>query len=403
MKKGIVIVISLLVIFAGCYYQLCSFTSPAQSTFSFQQNPDNSVNKNRLNETFKQIANNDVRNIILFIGDGMGFTQIATSRIAEYGPDGHLTMEKMPVTGIMKVHSKNSLITDSAASATAMATGYKTNNKMISMLPDSTRLKTVLEAAQIQGMATGLVATSSITHATPAVFASHSYSRYEHENIAEQMLATKVNVLLGGGKKYFLPDKVPDGVRKDNVNLIEQAQSNGYDFVDTRDALLNATADSLLGLFKPEAMDNIPNEPSLAEMTQQALKILSRNKNGFFLMVEGSQIDWAGHDNDLQYSLREMHSFDEAVKAGLEFAMQDEHTLVIVTADHETGGMNITDGDITNRGLEIKWMSGSHTGGPVPIFAFGPQALNFTGLIDNTDVAKIFGKLLNLEDFPMKY
>jgi alkaline phosphatase len=137
-------------------------------------------------------------------------------------------------------------------------------------------------------------------------------------------------------------------------------------------------------------------------MTQQAIKALSRNQNGFFLMVEGSQIDWAGHGNDLQYSLREMYSFDEAIKTGLDFALKDEHTLVVVTADHETGGMNITDGKIEEKELEIKWMTGSHTGGPVPIFSFGPQAYSFTGLIDNTDVAKIFAELLQLNDFPKK-
>lgn len=401
MKKFVIILVIVIAVAAGCYYsKLWIPRDNSKTTINFQHNTDDDNFQLLLNESFKKIVNNDVRNIILFIGDGMGTAQITASRISKFGPDGRLTMEKMPVTGLMNVHSRNNLITDSAASGTAISTGFKTNNRMIAMLPDSTRLKTILEKARDSGLATGLVATSAINHATPAVFAAHVCSRYEYDKIAKQLLESKVNVLLGGGKKFFLPDSTAEGSRTDNLDLIEQAQSNGYEFLETRDALLNATSDDVLGLFKPEALENKPDEPSLAEMTRQAIKILSRNENGFFLMVEGSQIDWAGHKNDLKYSLREMYSFDDAVKAGLEFALQDEHTLVVVTADHETGGMNITGGSVSEKEMEIKWISKNHTGGMVPIFSFGPQAYSFTGLIDNTDVGKIFARLLKLEDFP---
>ncbi len=403
MKKIAIVLVIAITILGGCYYYFCSLMGDSKSFIKYQQNSDDDNFQTMLNESFRRIAENDVRNIILFIGDGMGFTQITAARVHTYGPDGRLNIEKMPVTGLMNVHSKNSLITDSAASGTAISTGFKTNNRLIAMLPDSTRLKTILQAARDKGLSTGLVATSSINHATPAVFAAHVSSRYEYDEIAAQMLESKVNVLLGGGKKYFLPDSIADGSRKDNRHLINEAQSSGYKFVDTQDALLNATSDYVLGLFKPEALENKPDEPSLAEMTRQAIKILSRNENGFFLMVEGSQIDWAGHKNDFQYSLREMYSFDEAIRTGLEFAIQDEQTLVVVTSDHETGGMNITGGKIIKNEMEIKWISKNHTGSPVPVYSFGPQAFTFTGLIDNTDMAKIFGGLLKVDDFPKKF
>lgn len=343
-----------------------------------------------------------IRNIIFFIGDGMGISQISAGRICTVGPDGRLNIEKMPVTGLLCNHSLDDLITDSAAGATALATGFKTNNGMIAMLPDNTRAKTILQAARDKGLSTGLVATSSITHATPACFASHVSSRGSQEEIARQLIEEEVSVLLGGGKNYFIPQSDPKSKRSDDIDLISRAREKGYEFVETREDLLKSQKNRLLGLFRPGALKNEPEEPSLAELTAKAIQLLNRNPKGFFLMVEGSQIDWGSHDNDLEYMLREMRSFDEAVKVGLDFALQDKYTLVVVTADHETGGLAIVGGKPDGSDFQAGWVSKHHTGQPVPVFAFGPHSLLFTGIKDNTAVPQIFARLLGIEDFPQK-
>jgi len=341
-----------------------------------------------------------VKNIVLLIGDGMGLTQVAAARIKALGAEGRLYIERMPVTGLINVHSADKLITDSGAASTALATGYKTRNGMIGVNPEGKRLLTILEAARNKGMATGLVVTSTITHATPAAFAAHVKSRYDELTIAVQMLENKVNVMMGGGRAYFLPKEL-GGKRRDGRNLIEEAKAIGYTYVETKDGLQAADGEYLLGLFQMEALTTTASEePRLAEMTAKAIEILSRNENGFFLMVEGSQIDWACHRNNPYETIRQTLLFDEAVKVVLEFATRDTSTLVVVTADHECGGMAINGGSLDGRNLEIGWTTGGHTGVPVPIFAHGPGAGYFTGLHDNTEIPRIFAKLLGIEGFP---
>jgi len=341
-----------------------------------------------------------VKNILLLIGDGMGLTQVAAARIKALGAEGRLYIERMPVTGLINVHSADKLITDSGAASTALATGYKTRNGMIGVNPEGKRLLTILEAARNKGMATGLVVTSTITHATPAAFAAHVKSRYDELTIAVQMLENKVNVMMGGGRAYFLPKEL-GGKRRDGRNLIEEAKAIGYTYVETKDGLQAADGEYLLGLFQMEALTTTASEePRLAEMTAKAIEILSRNENGFFLMVEGSQIDWACHRNNPYETIRQTLLFDEAVKVVLEFATRDTSTLVVVTADHECGGMAINGGSLDGRNLEIGWTTGGHTGVPVPIFAHGPGAGYFTGLHDNTEIPRIFAKLLGIEGFP---
>jgi len=337
---------------------------------------------------------------VFLIGDGMGLAQIAAARISAFGADGRLYMERMPVTGLMNTHSANRLITDSGASATALATGHKTNNGMISVSPDGKKLLTILEDYRDRGMATGLVATSTITHATPAAFAAHVKSRGDEATIASQLLENKVNVLLGGGKMFFLSQSESGSERQDERDLIAEAKKIGYSFVQTKEELKVAKVDYLLGLFQLGALTTNPPEPSLAELTQKAIKLLSPNRKGFFLMVEGSQIDWACHDNDADNTIRQTLLFDEAVKVALDFAVKDKHTLVVITADHECGGMGINNGSLDGKSLSIGWTTKGHTGVPVPIYAFGPGAERFMGLHDNTEVPRIFAELLGIEPFP---
>jgi len=351
-----------------------------------------------------------IRNVILCIGDGMGLSQVALARAKATGLGGKLTIERLPVTGLVRTHSANSCVTDSAAAGTALACGVKTNNGMIGVTPDEQGYCTILEAAQGKGMATGVVVTSTITHATPASFTAHVKSRKMEDKIAEQLLANRVNVILGGGRKFFLPKSDRDSARKDEVNLMASAREAGYLCIETADALRSAHGPHILGLFQLDALKTTGPEPSLAVLTQKAIQVLKRvnresieKKSGFFLMVEGSQIDWACHANDAKAAVRQVLLFDQAVEAAVDFALRDGHTLVIVTADHETGGLTLAGGGNEDKGdaeFTVRWSTKGHTGTPVPIYALGPSASQFAGVCDNTDIPKRIARLLGLRPFP---
>ncbi len=364
-----------------------------------QNNPSTIITAST-NTPYPKIADTKVKNIILMIGDGMGLAQMNTARIYRYGANEFLHIERMPYTGLLHTHSADNLITDSAAGATALATGIKTKNGMIGMTPDTLAAATILEKAREMGKSTGLVSTSSITHATPACFATHIDYRRKEPAIAEQLVASGTDVMLGAGTYFFLPKDSTGSKREDNRNLLLEAKEAGYDVVHTRKALAGTQAQKVLGLFAPDFLKNEQPEPSLAELTVRAIELLNRNEKGFFLMVEGSQIDWAAHDNQLDYMIKETISFDDAVQKALEFALKDQHTLVIVTADHETGGLSIEGGNLEGGKVDVDWTTTHHTGVPVGIFAFGPYASLFTGVKDNTDVPKIFAELWRIENFP---
>jgi alkaline phosphatase len=353
-------------------------------------------------ESYPTLSGKNVRNIIFCIGDGMGMGQIAMARIKAAGPGGTLYMERMPVTGFIRTHSADALVTDSPAAGTALASGVKTNNGMIGIMQDGTRYQTILEAAKAKGMATGLVVTSRITDATPAAFASHVTSRKMQDKIAEQLIANKVNILFGGGKEYFLPKSSSESKRSDQKNLIEQAEKAGYLYIRTAEELRTAHHPYILGLFQLGPLTTVEPEPSLAELTTKAIDILYREGGncGFFLMVEGSQIDGACHDNNAGGVIRQTLLFDQAVKAAIDFAQKDKHTLVVVTADHETGGLTIKGGSLKGDDLEVNWSSDGHSAMPVPIYAFGPEAEVFTGTYDNSEVPKKFARLLGINLFP---
>jgi len=379
---------------------ICLFLTSV--VFSEKESCDySSFSSSNSSTPFPLIKGSKVKNIIFCIGDGMGISQVAVSRINAVGLDGKLYMERMPITGIARTHSANNLITDSAAAGTALATGQKTNNGVIAMSPDGkNKYLTILEASKNKGMATGLVATSTITHATPASFASHVGSRKGEDDIAIQLLENKVNVLLGGGKQFFIPQSAQGSKRKDNRDLIAEAKAAGYAFVETSDDLKSAQGPFLLGLFQLDSLKTDPPEPTLAELTDKAIETLSKNKKGFFLMVEGSQIDWACHENKLDNTIKQTILFDEAVGKAIDFALKDKHTLVIVTADHETGGLTIKGGDLNSKSLDVNWSTKGHSGTPVPLYAFGPNAKEFAGVYDNTDIPKTMARLLKIKSFP---
>lgn len=352
------------------------------------------------------LPDNQIRNIILFIGDGMGLSHLTAARTNLLGPDGRLHIEQMPVTGLVATHSADDLITDSAAAGTALSCGVKTINGSIGVDSSGQSHTTILEAARDAGLSTGLVTTTSLADATPAVFASHVRSRGMKAEIALQMLRARVNVLFGEGE-YFYPKADARSERKDDVNPLTLAQELGYSIIDKKEDLASAEADYVLGLFEDLTTDRMKPEmqapagtPSLAELTAGALALLSRNEKGFFLMVENEGVDHGSHVNRPDYFIEHLKNFDDAVRVAIDFALQDERTLVLVTADHETGGLNIINGSPAGGRFEVAWATDRHTGQPVPLFAFGPHAMRFTGLKDNTEIPKIMAELLRLSTFP---
>lgn len=324
-------------------------------------------------------------NVVLMIGDGMGVAHMTAARIAA----GRLEMERLPVGGFEATWSASDLVTDSAASGTAYATGQKTLNGAVSVSPSGEPLKTVLEYAEDRGMATGLVATSSITHATPAVFVAHVAGREDDLEIARQIASADVEVLFGGGRSFFLP-RAEGGVRDDGANLLDVLRGkmpvalSAEEFRELGDT--DRAAALLAGEQPPPVRDR---DPDLAELTGKALDILSRDEDGFFLMVEGSQIDWAAHENDHQWLVDEVLDFDRAVGVVMDFAERDGRTLVVVSADHETGGYALLDGSLERRTVtEPHFACDHHTASMTPLLAFGPRSETFGGLGDNAAVGR---------------
>ncbi|WP_459499362.1 alkaline phosphatase [Bacillus sp. C1] len=402
-----------------------------------------------------------IKNVIVLIGDGMGPSYMTAHRYMKDNPktfEMESTEFDKHLVGTQKTYpeDEHQNITDSASAATAMSAGVKTYNAAIAVDNDKAEVKTVLEQAKAQGKSTGLVATSEITHATPAAFGAHDISRKNMDAIANDYFDEKINgkhkvdVLLGGGVSNF--------VRKDR-NLTEEFKKSGYSYVTDREQLLNDKSDQVLGLFAPGGLDKMidRNEktPSLEEMTNAAINRLNKNDKGFFLMVEGSQIDWAGHDNDVVGAMSEMEDFEKSFKAAIEFAKKDKHTLVIATADHATGGFSLgsngeynfnanaikaakrtpdfmanaiakganveetlkkyidlqltpeeiksvndiapskdvtkidnTIEEIFNKRSFTGWTTGGHTGEDVNVYAFGPGKYLFSGVQENTNLAK---------------
>lgn len=349
-----------------------------------------------------------VQNIILFIGDGMGEGQRTAARWSAAGQSGLLAMDDMAASGWSRTASANSAVTDSAAGATALAAGVKTNNGVIGLDANGREQRTILEFAQAMGMSVGLVTTTQMAHATPAAFAAHVSSRSMMTEIASQMLAARVNVLLGGGEDEFLPTWdsgcfPQPGERTDGRHLVNEAVAAGYVTVCDAAALAAvnpASTTQLLGLFADEGMVR-PFSPTLAEMTQKAIDILSQDPGGFFLMVEGGQIDWVSHVNDAAHVISDTIGLDAAVMVAQNFAASHPNTLVIVAADHETGGMSAS---LTSSGgagedgpffmpdstpFYVNWTTVGHTAADVPVTAQGPYAQQLAGSYENTHIFQV--------------
>ncbi|MFX0183837.1 MAG: alkaline phosphatase [Candidatus Hodarchaeota archaeon] len=349
----------------------------------------------------KSIQEKDPFSIILMIGDGMGFEQVKLARWVEKGVEGQLDMETLPYSANVTTNSLDSTPTDSAAAATAIATGNKTENGFVSMTPERETLKTILEYAVELGKSTGIITTTQVYHGTPATFYSHMRSRNLYLDIVNQLTnESKVDLVLGGGQAEFKQESI--------TSMIEK----GYSYVEDRQSLSNVENSKVLGLFAHENIPNVQDRnktltPSLVEMTEKSLEILSQDNDGFFLMVEGGLIDWSSHANNIFNTALETIEFNEAVRAAFSYAQNHSNTLLIVTADHETGGLTIVSEALNttlpfplnnteeNGALRLLragqinclWEGTSHTAADVPFFGFGDSLANYNGkTIDNTEI-----------------
>lgn len=327
-------------------------------------------------------------NVILLIGDGMGMAHIYAAMVTN---GNKLELERCKHVGYSKTYCTNRFVTDSGAGGTALATGVKTNYGMIGMSPDSVPVESILEQADRNGLATGMVVSCAVTYVTPATFIALQINRKMYEEVAADFLKTDIDVFIGGGRKYFES-------RKDGRNLIQELKDKQYQIAYDLDEVKKINSGKLAGLIHEDQPPPMPERGDLLpDATMVAIDILSRNKKGFFLMVEGSQIDWAGHSNDIDQIVRETLDFDKTVGKVLDFAEKEGNTLVVVTADHETGGLTLTDGNIKKGEVKARFSTKSHSGVPVPVFAFGPGAEEFTGFMENTDFKGKIAKLLELE------
>lgn len=317
------------------------------------------------------------KNIILLIGDGMGLSQVSA---AIYYKDGKPNFERFSTIGLSKTSSASELVTDSAAGATVFSTGVKTYNGAIGVDKDTIAVPTIVEQLSKRGFATGIVATSSIQHATPASFYAHVKSRRMYEEITEFAPNSGVNFFAGGGLKYF-------NNRKDGKDLLATMRAKGYEVITDQLPTTPSEKNELI-LLAENSMPKMSEGRGdfLPNATKLALEKLSKNEKGFFLMVEGSQIDWGGHDNDADYLIEELLDFDKTIGVALDFAKQNGETLIIVTADHETGGFTLSsDGKDYNK-IKPTFSTTGHSGTMVPVFAEGPGASNFNGIFESIDI-----------------
>lgn len=335
------------------------------------------------------VENQQVKNVILLVGDGMGVAHVyAAMSVA----DKTLNFERSQYFGFTKTYSASHYTTDSGAGATAMATGIKTYNTAISVDTNKKALKRISDYAKENGLSVGVVATCDITHATPAAFLSHNEMRYNSEEIAREIVNSEVDLVIAGGNITF-----------DTLGLYDTLKQAGYQIQPNYteiDVESNSRVFSLPYDNHPPSILNGRGD-FLPDATSIALQKLSKNSRGFFLLVEGSQIDWAGHNNDIDMLTSEVIDFDKAVGAAYDFADENPGTLVIVTADHETGGLVLTNGSIKDKTIEAVFATKGHSGVMVPLFAYGTGANDFSNVVENTDIFHKIMKALDL--YPQDY
>ncbi len=334
----------------------------------------------------KPVQGKKVKNVILMIGDGMGLSQISAAWIANRGK---LNVDRCTYTGLSRTYCANKLITDSGAAGTAMATGQKTNYHSIAVDTKGQKLESLTDLAHRKGLKTGIVVTCNLPDATPSVFCSNHVDRDQEEEIATGYLDCNVDYILGAGRERFTK-------RSDQRNLMEEMKQKDYQVSETWEATRQAKSGKVFAVL---GEGQIPMARERGKLFPDACKhavSLLDNKNGFFAMFEGSRIDDCGHWNDMEQLVEEIFDFDRTVGEIMKWAEKDGETLVIVLADHETGGLTLLDGDISTGRVEGNFSTKGHSGIMVPVYAYGPGADKFTGIYENTEIFEKIKSILKL-------
>ncbi len=328
---------------------------------------------------------NNHPNVILLIGDGMGISQLSA---AYYYGESESNFSRFKEVGLINTSSSSHKITDSGAGGTAFSCGEKTYNGAIGVNSDSASIPNIVEILSEINYNTGVISTSSVTHATPACFYAHVVSRGMQDNIAEQLVESDIDFFAGGGTSFF-------SNRRDSLDLMKKLSDNGF-VINDETTSKKLTVDNKYGFLlaengMPTMLEN--RGDFLPEYTKLALDYFSQKEESFFLMVEGSQIDWAGHENNTDYLIAEMLDFDKTVGVAMDFAEKNKNTLVIVLADHETGGFTLATNDGDYSTIKPAFATYGHSTTLIPVLAYGPGAENFKGIYQNNE---IFHKVLVL-------
>ena len=335
----------------------------------------------------------EVKNIIYLIGDGMGLSSVSMMQVESgYNP---IIFDQAENIALQKTYSADNRVTDSAASGTALATGYKTNNTFVGCTPDGAAVESLLDVAKAQGKATGVVVTTYLQHATPAAFYAHTESRHNYGIITEQLVHSTLDVAIGGGMGHFAKvygEQVADVVKSNGFSLVEEFSKLQEQCGEERTLAL---------LAEWEVGSN--SGSYLADATREALRLLEvrGDDEGFVLMVEGSLIDGMGHANNAKAQQVEMQGFMSAVEVAVEYARAHEGTLVVVTADHETGGLSVVSADadfnLSEQGVDYRWTTRGHSGVMIPVYLYGAANECINGIVENTDIAKTLKGLISEE------
>lgn len=328
-----------------------------------------------------------VKNVILMIGDGMSLMHVYSAWTANRGK---LYLENCEVTGLSKTYCANKLVTDSGAGGTAMAIGQKTNYHSVGVDVNGNPQPSLIKLAKQKGMSAGVAVTCRLWDATPADFCCHNTDRDNEDEIIADYVNCEADYVVGGGAKKFEN-------RKDGRNIFKELEQKGYQVARSWEECKNLKSGKIFAV--TDSVDTpLPAERGdrLAQSSLKGIELLNQNPNGFFMMIEGSQLDDYGHFNDLDLLMQETHDFDRTVGKILEWAAKDGETLVVVTADHETGGLTLIDGDKDKGEIKCKFSTTGHSGVMVPVYAFGPGAELFTGIYENTDIFHKIKSLLNL-------
>ncbi len=327
-----------------------------------------------------------VKNVILMIGDGMSLMHVYTAWAANRGK---LWLENAQATGLSKTWAVKKLVTDSGSGGTSLATGVKTVYHAVGVDPEGKPLTSLVDVAKELGKDAGMAVTCRLWDATPCDFCCHNIDRDKEEELVGDYPTSGVDFVFGGGAQKFTN-------RKDGRDIFKELQKKGFHVSRTLDDFFAYDKNSRIFAVPYDKDTPLPDERGdlLARASMKGISLMNQNKNGFFMMIEGSQLDDYGHFNQLDLLMKETLDFDQTVGEVMKWAAKDGETLVVVTADHETGGLTLVNGNKEEGRVECCFSSKDHTGAMVPVYVFGPGAENFTGIFENTDVFKKIKKLM---------